>query len=214
MSKKKIGVFEFILDFMYLKIMRFRLKNKDFSIICDDCWGGKVYLDLGISYASPTVNIFIYSSCYIKLVKDLKAYMDKELVFVEKSRYERSNFGREKSGNKYPIGILDDIEIHFLHSKDQEDAQSKWDLRKKRINYDRLLFKFSDSFLNDPQDLISFEELPIKNKIIFVSKKYEGLNNYILLDEFKEQGFVSDPFKYRWIYRKHFDFVKWLNSFN
>ena len=46
----------------YLKLMRFRLKKKNFSIISNDCWGGSVYLDLGIPYTSPTVNLFIYSS--------------------------------------------------------------------------------------------------------------------------------------------------------
>jgi len=45
-----------------------------------------------------------------------------------------------------------------------------------------------------------------------VSKKYDGLNNYILLNFFKKHGEVSDPFKYVWIYRLHFDFVKWINK--
>ena len=75
-----------------------------------------------------------------------------------------------------------------------------------------LFFKFSDAYLIDPNDLIEFEKLPLKNKVIFVSKKYDGLANSIHLKEFEKNGFVGDAFKYRWIYRKYFDAVKWLNN--
>jgi len=86
--------------------MRFRLKNKKFSIISNDCWGGSVYLDLGIPYTSPTVNLFIYSSCYIKFIQDLEKYISLELVFVNESKYEVSNLHRKKKNKYYPIGML------------------------------------------------------------------------------------------------------------
>lgn len=31
-------------------ISRRRLKNKKFTIICDNCWAGKVYQELGLPY--------------------------------------------------------------------------------------------------------------------------------------------------------------------
>lgn len=197
---------------LYQKVAKIRLRNKDFSIISDDCWGGRVYTDVGISYTSPTVNLFFYSSCFLKLVQDLQHYIDKELEFVTTSKYEIANQSRKNSGKNYPIGKLGDIEIHFLHSKDNEDAKTKWNNRKSRLNYDKLFFKFSDAYLIDEKDLIEFENLPLKNKVIFVSKKYEGLNNAIHLKEFEKEGFVGDAFKYRWIYRKYFNSVKWLNN--
>ena len=88
----------------------------------------------------------------------------------------------------------------------------KWNMRKERIDFDNLFFKFSDSHMIDSKDLLEFEKLPFKNKVIFVSKKYDGLNKYVLLNFFKKHGKVSDPFKYVWIYRLHFDFVKWINK--
>lgn len=205
-------IISYITENAYTNYARLRLKSKNFSIISDDCWGGRMYMDMGVSYTSPTVNLFMYSSCFLNLVKDLKGYMEKELVFVSASKYERANKSREKSNKFYPIGILGDIEIHFLHSKDEDDARSKWKSRKKRLNYDRLVYKMSDSYLSNPQDLVEFEKLPIENKVIFVAQKYDGLKNYIFMNEFSEKGFVSDPFKHRWIYRKHFDVVKWLNQ--
>ena len=201
---------DYITELIYRKLVRFRLKKKTFSIISNDCWGGSVYLDLGIPYTSPTVNLFIYSSCYIKFIKDLEKYISLDLVFVDKSKYDVSNENRNKKN--YPIGMLDDIEIHFLHSKDNIDAQMKWNMRKQRIDFNNLFFKFSDSHMIDSKDLVEFEKLPFKNKVIFVSKKYDGLNKYVLLNFFKKHGKVSDPFKYVWIYRLHFDFVKWINK--
>ncbi len=108
--------------------------------------------------------------------------------------------------------MLGDIEVHFLHSKDNDDEKTIWNYSKSRINYDKLFYKFSDAYLIDPNDLIGFEELPLKNKVIFVSKKYEGLANFIHLKEFEKNGFVGDAFKYRWIYRNYFDAIKWLNN--
>lgn len=201
---------DYITELIYRKLVRFRLKKKTFSIISNDCWGGSVYLDLGIPYTSPTVNLFIYSSCYIKFIKDLEKYISLDIVFVDKSKYDVSNENRNKKN--YPIGMLDDIEIHFLHSKDNIDAQMKWNMRKQRIDFNNLFFKFSDSHMIDSKDLLEFEKLPFKNKVIFVSKKYDGLNKYVLLNFFKKHGKVSDPFKYVWIYRLHFDFVKWINK--
>ena len=112
---------DYITELIYRKLMRFRFKKKNFSIISNDCWGGSVYLDLGLTYSSPTVNLFIYSSCYIKFIKDLERYISLDLEFVDKSKYDVSNEHRKTKNKYYPIGILDDIEIHFLHSKDNID---------------------------------------------------------------------------------------------
>jgi len=153
-----------------------------------------------------------YIQMLVFLILHLKTYIDKDLEFVSVSKYEIANQSRKESGKNYPIGKLGDIEVHFLHSKDSEDALTKWNYRKTRLHYDNLFFKFSDAYLINSNDLIAFEKLPLKNKVIFVSKMYHGLANSIHLKEFEKNGFVGDAFKYRWIYRKYFDAVKWLNN--
>ena len=125
-------IFNYSREQLYQRWARIRLKNKNFSIISDDCWGGRVYTDVGVSYTSPTVNLFFYSSCFLKLVQDLKNYIDKDLEFVTVSKYEIANQSRMNSGKNYPIGTLGDIEVHFLHSKDNKDALTKWNYRKTR----------------------------------------------------------------------------------
>ena len=70
-----------------------------------------------------------------------------------------------------PIGKLDDIEIVFLHYASTEEALEKWERRKARVNYNKLLFKISSSNFCNDQILDEFDALPC-NKIILTNKKY------------------------------------------
>ena len=48
--------------------------------------------------------------------------MAQELKFGAVSKYK----DRAKT---YPLGLLDDIEIHFTHYKSEEEAHEKWERR-------------------------------------------------------------------------------------
>ena len=91
-------------------IPRRRLKNKNFTIICDICWAGKVYQELGLPYQTPFVGMFVFSPDYIKMLKNLKHYLsgDIPLKFVKESKYIKD------FDNAYPLALLDDIELHFF----------------------------------------------------------------------------------------------------
>ena len=69
-------------------IPRRRLKNKNFTIICDNCWAGKVYQELGLPYQTPFVGLFVFSPDYIKMLKNLKHYLSGNipLKFVKESK--------------------------------------------------------------------------------------------------------------------------------
>lgn len=209
---KIVKIYLLLIEKLYRLRCRLKIKNQNFTIISNDCWGGRVYLDLGLEYNSPTVNLFFYSPCFIKLISNLKEYLNSDLTFKNKSIYETANKDRIEKKLSYPIGILKDIEIHFLHSKDEYDAKTKWDKRLKRVNYENLYFKFSDAYLIDKDDLVMFDNLPFKNKVCFTATSYPSLKNNIYIKDFKGDGFVLDPFKYRWKYRKYFDVIRWLNK--
>ncbi|HEU9411690.1 TPA: DUF1919 domain-containing protein, partial [Streptococcus pneumoniae] len=114
--------------------MRKRLKNTDFSIISDNCWGGRVYEELGLPYRTPFIGLYIFSEDYVKLLKNFRKYMEYELTFTNNSKWNTEYDG------EYPIGILKDIELHFLHYANQEEAYEKWNKRKNRINYENIFF--------------------------------------------------------------------------
>jgi len=197
---------------IYRNYIRKKNYNKSFTIISNNCWGGSVYEDLDLAYTTPTVGLFFYGPCYIKFLSNLKYYLSQDIVFVDKSSYQIANEDRSNSGLFYPIGKLDDIEIHFLHYHSELDASEKWNRRKDRINFDNLFVAFAQNELVDYELMNSFDNLDYNNKVIFSSQNFENLNSLVWIKD--RQGFdnVGDIYTNKNIWRKEFDVVKWLND--
>ena len=109
---------------------------------------------------------------------------------------------------KYPIGLIDDIEIHFLHYKDEEEARNKWNRRIERMNWDNLFIKFDGSkdFATE-EHLNIFEHLPFKNKVCFVKEKKNNYSSVIKISEWD-----SDGKKMYRLCQKEFDVIGWINN--
>ncbi len=173
-------------------IRRKKLKGTNFTIISNNCWAGLVYQSYGLSYNTPTVGMFIVSDDYIKFVSNLKYYMSIdsfEVVEPEHSKWYNELKGISKYG-LYPIARLGDIELHLLHYGSVLEAQEKWNRRKERIDYNHMLVKFSEMNLCNENNIQSFQNLEFENKICFISKKYERLQNdytYVVSNDMKNQ---------------------------
>lgn len=148
-----------------------RLENTDFTIISNNCLGGMIYESYAIKKNSPTVGAFFMAEDYIKFVSNMKEYISYELKFIdpENSRY-KSILKKDKRFGQYPIGKLNDIEIMFLYYENEKDAKEKWDRRCKRINWNKLIFKFNDQNLCTEKDVLAFSKLPYKNKLFLLLK--------------------------------------------
>ena len=64
-----------------------------------------------------------------------------QFISVDKSKHKDNLIERN---TKCPIGVLDDIEVVFLHYKSEQEALEKWNRRSKRINWNNIVFKFSE----------------------------------------------------------------------
>ena len=62
---------------------RRRLKVHEFSIITNSCIGAVIYHKLGVKYQSPFINCGFSDADFVKLVRNLKVYMEQKLCFVE-----------------------------------------------------------------------------------------------------------------------------------
>lgn len=155
---------------LFYEIRRFfvkkSIKNKDFSIISNNCWAGKVYQYLDMPYLSPTAGLYFFAPDYIKFVSDLYRYLNTSLRFIkpEESKYYEEIKRRNQTDK--PIGILDDVEIVFLHYKTKEEAEEKWNRRKERVNYDNIILKFSRMDLCTEKEIEAFDALYFENKIV------------------------------------------------
>jgi uncharacterized protein (DUF1919 family) len=188
-----------------------RLKNSSFSIISNNCWGGQVYQDLGLPYASPFVGMFLYAEDFVILASSFDSIDLVNLTFSDKTRHRSAAKYREKNRLQYPIGVIGDgIEIHFLHYQTAQEAEIKWKRRCKRLNRDNLFFKFNDQNECSSHHIEAFGRLPYPNKVCFAAKPYPGIQSVIFLPEFKLASHVGNDEVF--IYKRHFDPVGWLNG--
>lgn len=194
----------------YRNKCRRRIVNKDFTIISNNCWGGGVYETLGLAYKTPTVGLFFFSDCYIKFLQDLKGNLKKEIRFINVSKYEKGNQLRNSS--YYPIGMIgDEIEIHFLHYKSEDEAREKWDRRKSRVDFDNLFISFTDNEPFTNEQLLTFDNLPFR-KVFFSAKKITGIKSLVWLKMFQYKSHIGDIYTYPKFYWKYFDVINWLNK--
>lgn len=152
----------------FAKRRRKKLKNTNFTIISNNCWGGMLYESFDLPKESPTVGIFFMADEYIKFLGDIKGYTSKELTFIppEASRYV-DVLKKDKRFGSYPIGVIDDIEIAFLHYHSEQEAKEKWERRCARINWDKLIVKFNDQNGCREEHVKAFAKMPFKNKLFF-----------------------------------------------
>ena len=180
------------------------LKNKNFTIISSNCVGGIIYHDLGLPFLTPTVNLSFDMNDFVKFVSNLKYYIDKDLIKLDTNK-------------EYPIGVIEDIKINFIHYKTFEEAKTKWDERKQRINYDNLFIIGTDKDNFTYETLKAFENLPYENKIIFTHIDYSEISSSYCIKGFEDKnelGVITN-FKKGFLMRRYlddFDYINFLNN--
>ncbi len=163
-ERKKI-LFSRVLDIPYFKWEPYiRILESRLSIVSCNCWGGLLYKTLGMECLSPFKNLWMDAGEMLMMIPNLKEYMAIEPVF---SRWEVDSHSMQK----YPVMKLGDMDIHFNHDTDIEEALAKWRRRKNKINYDNLLVMI---YTEDETVIQKFIELEGYRKICFVSKGKNG----------------------------------------
>lgn len=155
------------------------------SIISQNCIGGVVYHDLGMQFLSPTINTFIPEPGFVKLVLNLGYYMEQELVM--------------HWGEEYPIGMLDDVEICFMHYETCKEAKESWERRKARINWEKIVIIGTD---RDGFDEAVYEQWKrIKYPKVLLTAHPNFTEDAIFYPEYEADGQVGDLISDRGFYR-------------
>lgn len=185
---------------------RKRLTNTDFTILSNTCIGGVISHDLGLQFKSPTVNLYMTPTDFVKFLENLEHYLAQEIVPVP---YDKD----------YPVGRLGDILIYFKHYHSIEEAIQKWKERIPRINYDNVFVMMTDRWCCPESTFERFENLPFENKVCFTAEEYPQYPHCVQIKKHRDNGCV-------WIitnimnlwgkrlyqYGKDFDYIKWLNN--
>ena len=192
-------------------VLRARLRNRDFSIISQNCIAGVIYHNLGLPFLSPTINTWMEEKDFYRFAGNLKHYLSQELRFVADI-------------DTTPTAWCDDILIHFKHYHSEKEAADKWFERCGRVNYDNLFFICSDRWSANKRlqpnesDIRSLAHVKAQGRCVFAVKDYKGLDYIYHLRKDPSDDcvfpFMIDRYKtlpfWKWEFK--FDYVKWLNQ--
>lgn len=190
---------------LYKEFKRRKLKNTTPTIISSNCNGEFWYYDMKLKFLSPTINLSFDMNDYVKMLGNLRWYMEQPILPYEDSRFE------------FPTGKLADIEIRFNHYNSFDEAVAKWEERKKRINWDNLFILGIDGDNCTYKTMQCFDKLPYKNKVIFTHIPYPEIKSSYYIPGFENEegvGVLLD-FKKQFLVRRYlddFDYVAFLNG--
>ena len=183
-------------------IARWRLRNHDFSVICNNCTGAMVLHDLGLRFNTPTVNLYFKADEYILFLQNLKNNLSADLRDVTED-------------NPFPVGLLNEtVHLYFMHYKSFKEAEEAWYRRCRRVNWDNLFIVFVEREGCTYRDLLSFDRLPYKNKVALVHKTYPEIKSAKVIPGYEranEVGQITDTMRGG---RHVYDLFDWVDFFN
>ena len=187
---------------------RGRLKNTQFSLLCNNCNGALLLHDLGLQFRTPTVNLWLEPGQYVAFLAHLSHYLSCNLEFSDSLEQQ---YG-------YPVGVLDGkINLYFTHYLTRQEARAKWQERAKRVDMDNLFIWFCDRDGCTYEDIRAFDALPYENKVIFTHKPYPEFKSAFYIKGFEEEDSVGLMFTFESIesekkYYDQFPYIDWFNG--
>ena len=170
--------------------------------------GGHVYRYYNLEYMSPTIGLYIYTPDYIRFLQNFKWYIQQPIKFID---YTSSKYRDDlilHGNTNCPIGVLHDIEIIFLHYKSEQEALSKWERRKQRINWNNLYIKMTQQNLCTEEHLVEFDELDYEHKFVFTANDYGLKSQVIFTDYLGGESVLNDTVNFR----KFVNLTKFFNG--
>lgn len=169
------------------KRVRKMVVNKPLTIISQNCIGGVIYHDLGWKFLSPTINLFMNSVDFVKFANHLEHYISQEMVM----RWDEV----------YPIGLLDDIEVHFMHYNTCRDAKVAWERRCSRMEWNRILVLCTDRDGFSDTCFEQWQKIEFPKLLFTANQKYRNHPDSLFFPEYKKQEMVGDLIPRRRFYR-------------
>jgi uncharacterized protein (DUF1919 family) len=188
---------------------RRQLERQDFTIFSNNCWAGHVYRYYQIPYNTPTIGLYFFSEDYIKFVSSYKRYLSEKLHFINYKESKYSKILEARNETHVLIGCLADVEIIFLHYKNQQEVYEKWNRRIERINFDYVLIKFSQMNLCEEKHLSAFDQLPFNRKLMFTNNPRRDLISSVYFKGYENQNEIINDTIY---FKKYFNLTAWING--
>ena len=183
-----------------------RLTNQGMSVISANCVGAFILHDLNQPFNSPFVNLYLDPSDFVRYLQNIEFYQAQPLQFKQTEK-------------PYPVGMLGDLEVHFMHYHSEQEAKEKWEARSQRLDFNNLFIMMTDKDGGKGakyEHLQAFDNLPYPNKVVFTHKPYPELESAFYIKGFENENEVGDLFTFSgWNGEKYydqFDYVSWFNQ--
>lgn len=202
---------------LYCKIKYIKIKDKNISIITNNCLAGCLYKDINTKFLSPTINMYFDNNDYIEFITNLKYYI-KETVY----EYKNNNF-------HFPIGYYNKkdksgiIKLYFMHYSTFDQAQETWYQRCKRINFNKIIYIFEFNSIGIDNNTIlqyykKFKKQNFKKSLFISGLKYKN-KIYRYIDIYDDEYYpgksisVKSGFFNKLFMKKYYDDVIDANCF-
>ena len=189
----------------YLLWLRRRVKNRRFLIIASNCCGGLLLHDLGMQFATPTINMGILR--FEKLCTHLDEYL--ALTPVPIDAPERD----------FPMFTLGEAVIEGTHYKSQEEFLDAWARRLARFRALReqgfeVLLMTDESSLSEDGGLTEYLSAPYR-KVCFTDDPKKTGKEFVYIPDRPRCGYrdswrTTEPFGIR-VFEKAMDIPAFLD---
>lgn len=177
-----------------------RLLRNDFTIISDDCWGGRAYAVFGLKCYSPFVGMGVAILDNLELLSHLREPGALDVLDA---------FDGEKG---YPMIRTRHALMHGRHYESVEEFRRAYERRKKIMRWDRVFKKID---LGKPkyraEDIARWNELKLPNSVALFpdEPRFHALkiHNGVAVPNWEENGARQFHISCR-----RFDVLDWLNA--
>ena len=168
-----------------------------------------IYYDLGLPFLSPTINLSIFHSDFMKFLNHLPEYLESDV------------YPLEVKGAYYPVGEIrygeESVRLNFIHYASFEESRNKWNERKKRVDPENLfILEFIE--LANPEMIEEFSRLPYPNKRFITNENPTTCDCVEVLDLLNDKDYhrgTGQLLRYKpqsiKRYLDSFDYISFLN---
>lgn len=182
-----------------LRYVRMRLEQPTYTLISDDCWGGRLYAEYEMRCASPFVSMGFTPREFIGFLEHMRE--PGALDIIETSTHDWG----------YPILHTRHARLFGQHYKTAEDFTKRYERRRKLIDWSNLRIKIDLGRRKyQADDIERWNTLRLPNSVAFHpdTPKYReaGIHHGIAVPDWIEDG--SHMFQRSC---RTFDVIGWLN---
>lgn len=172
------------------KKLRKTVDLSDITLLSQNCIGGVMYHDCEAKFLSPTVNLYMMPSDFLKFVNNYEHYISETPLVCD--------------GEKYPVGTFSDgLQINFMHYDSKEEALKKWESRKIRINKNKIFVICIERDGFSQENYEEFKKLKFPKVLFTKDESRKSDTNCIYIKKYKNEAEVPDIIPYRKMYYRN-----------